>query len=771
MTTATRRLELLLALVLVGWLAFAVRDVPGLAHPYAPAGNGDARWFSVDADGLYHMRRVARAIDEGSVAERDPYLNFPDGAAIPWPPYYDALLARVLGPFAPSDANARREFLEHAVATAPLVFAVLTTLLVALIAWRVAGTGAALVAGACYALSRAAVNYQLLGNGDHHAAVTFCFAALLGVLTFAPRAKALESPGRGALCGVVAGALAGFAVGVWVASFVFVLYAQLTFGWLMVRRSKERLAGVGAFSLAFHLTALAVLLPAVLSSPWRAEFPWMVVNLSNFHVVELGVGAAISLPIVAAHSGPFALERPAARAYPWVVAMLLTAAGVALALLDVGPAAGIREGFEWVSRTNSFMDVVRESAPLIGERAEPGALFFALGYAVPVVVIAWIAIAWRAFRRGQHELLAWAIVIPPMAIQALQQRRFAEIFSVPLAFALAVGAVWLVARLRERSASFARIPRVAWGVVGLGLVAAAQAQTIDRYFGALDPKANFAVGTQNDHYVGERMLCEWIREHTSPGDWCVLAHWDRGHMIEWAADRPTVATNFGSYVGRDSYCDPARFFMAEDSAEAEAILDRRRARFVVVTAALASSAKTLEGTAKLPAENCDSDFAHDDERARASWLTRVGGQLIGDGAPRSLSLQPIGDSLSFLRLVHTSPYRDTRFSDPRTGRAVPVGSIWECVRGANVEANGPPQKRFEVTLELDYPGRDFPLVFRTSATVDEHGVARVRVPYATDRPNGDGVARGALKWRIGSESGEVAIPESAVLAGSTLRVR
>jgi dolichyl-diphosphooligosaccharide--protein glycosyltransferase len=599
MSPSKHGLELLLVLVFVAVVAFFVRDVPGLAHPYAPPGASDGRWFSRDADGLYHTRRVARAIEEGSVAERDPYLAYPDGATIPWPPYYDAALACLLAPFTPAvdaasgDARERREFLERAVATAPLVCAVATTLLVAWLAWRLAGSGAALVAGGVYALSRGAINYQTIGNGDHHAAVTLCFTVMLALFTLAARDGGLARPRRAALFGALAGACAGFGVGMWVASFVFVLYAQGVIAWWMLVRAKQGATGVGPFALAFHLVALAVLWPAVSSSPWRAEFPWMVVNLSNFHAAELAVGALISAPLVLAARGPLAPDQPLARAYPWLVGAALVIAGGVIAILDLAPAAGIREGFDWVSRTNQFMDVVMESAPLYGARAESGAFVTTLGYAAPLALIAWAVAARRAFFARANELVPWAIVVPPMALQALQQRRFAEAYSVPQALLLGLGAAWLAAELVRQSRVCARTPRAGWAALAVAAVAAAQSPSLGLYAAHFVSARNWAVGTANDYYLGERELCEWLYAHTERGAWSVLAHWDKGHAIEWVADRPSVATNFGSYVGEDSYRDPPRFFLAEDPDAAEAILVRRRAKYVLVTAALGLNVATL----------------------------------------------------------------------------------------------------------------------------------------------------------------------------------
>ena len=61
----------------------------------------------------------------------------------------------------------------------------------------------------------------------------------------------------------------------------------------------------------------------------------------------------------------------------------------------------------------------------------------------------------------------------------------------------------------------------------------------------------------------------WLRDHTEPGDWSVMANWNRGHDIEWAAQRPSVATNFGRYVGKAGFRAPARFFRLENKRSAQ----------------------------------------------------------------------------------------------------------------------------------------------------------------------------------------------------------
>jgi len=98
------RFVLVVVLVAVAATSWFLRD---LHHQRVRAPDGET-WVTTDPDTHYHCRRVERAILEGRVASTDERLSFPDGSAIPWPPYYDGLVAATLAPFVPDDPGARR---------------------------------------------------------------------------------------------------------------------------------------------------------------------------------------------------------------------------------------------------------------------------------------------------------------------------------------------------------------------------------------------------------------------------------------------------------------------------------------------------------------------------------------------------------------------------------------------------------------------------------------------------------------------------------------
>ncbi len=740
-----------LVLSVVAALAWAPRSVPGLLHEH-PAGG----WFSRDPDGLYHARRVERALDEGSIAEHDERMNFPDGAPIPWPPYYDRVLSWTLAPFAPQGPE-RWRWIERAVSSAPRLFGVACALIASFAAWRLAGGVAALCAGIGVALCRGTINYSVIGTGDHHAWITLLSCLVLVLASEAARSRALESRAKGALVGAILGALIGVMVGSWVAALLFlVIPFQLVLALWIVARGTRALDGLAPLGFASHSVAALVLLPAVLASPWRHEHPWMVVNLSWFHPAQLALGAAVFAPLLTPRA--FAPRTRAAQLYPIAVALSLALLGALAWWLQLAPARGIAEGFAWASRADSFMDTIQESAPLVGSRAESGVLFLALGYGVLALPVALVWLARRALKELRLELVVWSVSCAWLLGWALVQRRFADPLAVPMSVVLGLGAAQL-ARFKPLvsapmvciAAALAHLPSASSAWRGLTRAAPTPEQ---RTFDAV---------------AGERLALEWIRgveraQDGGDGRWSVLSHWDRGHAIEFVADAASVATNFGSYIGIESYRDPPRFFLSQSPDDALELLERRATRFVLAPASLVNVLRSqirVEGS-ELGAQLLDSAAP-----AERYWAT-MAGRLLSGGAALGAGqrwLDPSRSSLAHLALVHVSRERNAQVIDPRSRQALPAAFVWERVRGAQLEWRGASGAQLEVRASVDFPGAGYGILWRSEARADERGVARIVCPYPTAGSLGAGVVRDA-SWSCGAERGPLRISLDAVRTGA-----
>lgn len=715
-----------------------------------------AGWITTDPDSQYHMRRLERALDEGGeVAAFDPRLNAPQGAAIPWPPYYTRVLHAALAPFVPSEGRAG--WIERCVGSAACVASVLTSVLALLVAWRLAGATAGVAAGLLHALNGAAIEYGKLGNGDHHAFVSLLAGLVLALASAGFSGKTLASRQRGLACGALAGAVAGLALGSWVASLLLVVQVQLALLVLLFVQARRELPGLGAFALAFHAAALALSLPAILASPWTATFPWIVVNLSWFHLVYLAAGALLFVPL--------ALQPNSARLRRWmptVTVALAVLAALWTAFSDAAPARGVREGFEWVARVDSFMARIGESQPLVRD-GELAPLLRTLGLAGFLLPLGWIVLL-AAVRKGEFELLPWVVALPLLAVQAFGQARFAEGLALALAVGLGVAlARGMSAKLPENVPQAVRVALAS--VVALGLSWPALARSVERW-----PLRHEALRSERPATIGVRLATEWIGAQPPLAvNETVLALWSHGHVIERIAQRGSLATNFGSYVGEEGFRASPRLLLEEDERTLVSELERLNVRFAIVDSDLPNALNTLlDGVEpERRARYVASDTGKGGE-VQPAWFRTFGARALFDGevfGPEAAGTRAWGR----LRLVWSSPLLDPGRALRGPRDLAPAASVWERVAGAEVFARGDVGERFEVELDIVLPnGRR--LRWRDTTRIGDDGVAALRVPYANDAPNGTARVERAV-GRVGATRiVMLTIPLRAVLDGTRVEV-
>ncbi len=689
---------------------------------------GYSHWVSTDPDTLHQLRRVERIFREGPpAAEFDAELSWPDGSALPAPPYYPLVVWSLLAPFAPEDVEARRGWLEERACTLPALFGVLAVLVAALAAYELLGLGAAVFVGACVAVAPGAIHYACVGNGDYQSWSLLLGLAQLALLASAFARGWLERPKSAWIAGAALGALHGVAVGSWTPALIQLVIADVALGLAIVlhTRSGERVA-LPQFGVALHLAALAVLAPAIVTSPWRVSDPWQIVNLSWFHAAYLALAAAVFAPL-------FALRAPSAarKHYAALVAGVFLALFGLFWLVDLGPAAALREALSWAGAENTFMAQVAESAPLVGTGAW-SRLFLYVGYgalAAPLVVV---ALPWIAWRERQLAWAPWCVALVVFGVMAAAQMRFAELVVAPLALGSAACAAHLTKRWSTVRAVANATPLLALAAA-LALHWTGVASTLKRAVD--DPPFTDSLAKRS-----ARRMADWLRANSTPRS-AVMALWSHGQMIQWAAERPVVASNYGIYVGEEAFLDSFRFFAASDAVAAEALLERRDVRYVLITSEFERHWGAVASAAKV-----SSSSEH--------FSRSMGARLLGGGPP-----------LDFLRVVHVSPLPDPKRAPPGASPPMPSGFVFERVRGAWIEARGAPGERLELVADLAVgPAR---LRYSASASADAQGLARVRVPYSSEAA-GDVRAGGAFQAHFAGAVRSVRIAEEAVRSGATI---
>jgi len=725
-----KRTRIPLQLFLLAALAVAVRGL-GIAQVFPGGG-----WVELETgDSAYHARRALWSfVNFPSVLVFDSYMSYPGGAVVPMPPLYDwALggLARLFGDGV--------DAFERVAAWFGPVLAGLSVLPVYAVGRAVGTSGVGLCAAALFALLPASARMSSVGDVDHHAAVALLGATYLAVSMSALRAER-EPAGWWRL--VLGGALVRAAILLtWSGSLLYVGLAEAALLLAAVvdgRRGPLFVQAAGCCGAALLVT------PWLLSLDGAAAPGFSSTNLSWLHLVALLTAAA-----TAAGLGGLADPRSGAgRRLVLALGLSATLIGAALFLLP-SLREGLGPGLSFLAKQDSWGRRNLEQQALSFAFA-PGAsgipvardYYGWLAYALPLAFAAVLLRLRDPATRGPAVLLAcWAGALGLLAL--LQVRfisDFAPVAAVAFAVLLAAGHAMLTRGMPARLAT-----AVLFGASALLLWPG-----LDSSYG---PKlARLRVRVQEGEERGPTRLASGVslarfartvREATpetsgyldsvARPEYAVLSAPSHGHTLHYMARRPTPANNFGPYLHRDRYLAAELFYSVPSEDQALAIARGTGSRYVVTFAR------------EEPRPERFADLLH-------HW----------DGAR--------GQAASHFRLVAEGPARGTPRRTAFPGGRAPRGTVpyklFEVVEGAVLEARAEPDAEIRAELWLVTPlGRRFR--YRSVTRANANGIARLRVPYATDSATAV-VAEGPYRIFSAGQVKRVEVPNRAVLRGEVV---
>ncbi len=550
----------------------------------------------------------------------DPYYIYPDGIGLGGRPlffvYLMGFIAWLLGGGAPSQHT-----VDLVAVLFPAVTGALLVLPVFLLGRTIFNRWAGLAAAGFIALMPGEFLVRtLLGNTDSHALeILLSTLFMLFLLLSVKSGKGPDGiPGRAGLKKfarpLIYGALAGLCLGLYVLSWQgALLFVFISFTWLALQFIADYLCGrSSAYLAAAAFSAFTVALLISLTLP-GATMTWISLT-----------AAALSPAALAALS---ALMRKNKIAAPWYPLIVVTLAGVALSAAFIsspqfmGAALNTLAGFfSWTAGAG-----IAETQPLL---IQQGSFTFALVWgnytAASVMALAALAIViYRAFRRGEPEILllvVWSIVA---LLSALAMRRFAYYLAINVAV-LAGYSGWLILSrcgLNEATAVAKEAPpakkasrKKTAGITGQGRVAntsrlalgiaAVAALVIYPNTGPLPggDKPFFDVATRA-LYAPSDAWCEsmdWLRTNTpepfadagyyyaryEPSSasgarptaaYSVLCWWDYGYWVSRIGQRVPF-----SNPGTSNRYDDGRYFMSRSAEEAEELRSKWDMRYVIV---------------------------------------------------------------------------------------------------------------------------------------------------------------------------------------------
>lgn len=769
---------------------FFPNGFPASAAALAEPAYSGAAAMPAGSDALYHLRRIVEVTRRfPEVPTWDGYLDYPDGAVIPYEPGFDLMLAwicRILRGDDPSEAAIAR----ICCAVIPLLGMLLVPLYGNLTR-QLFGGGAARLALPLLAILPGCAWLAGVGQVDHHVLEPLLFG-----LPFVPLLSALhraeQDPQHPDLANLAT--ITGLCLG---AGFFFwratVLPAALIAGYLglrtLARVGRARLDGFGIWGGALTLgVAFAVATPLCVAHPLGLAGILSYFTLSWFQPLYL---LALSLGLGLMGLVASTLERWPSRGFgsgglrfgPGPVGVAALAGILPMGVLCwMSPAftQALLGGLGFLGRQDLFVKAVVEQLPLFVDFDGELELLTALSMlGLPLLLLpVWLGILVRYTRPRGGDLFGWWFAA--VGVMALMQQRYVVLFAPVYAMAVAAAVEALRARWADprRGApevgarrghllmavfSASLLPTL--GVVGLGATAEPQSKEI------VD-------------------VCRWLRNHTprtggyhldgsgARPEYAVVAPWTMGHHLIYLAQRPAVATPFGIEWFRRGVARSARFLLSEAPAEVMAELG---ARYALVGFQLVN----LRRQAPL-ADRVPDDYA---VRTDAGW--RPGPHFARSAAARlylwdGLEGQPSGgeeapsaggSGLPNLRLLYETPVMEVEPSAAAlAGGPIAAFKIFERVASARLVGQAPPGATVtaEVTVRTNL---DRAIPWRTEAVVGPTGLFSVEMPYGTrgappDWAWGEDPARvevwvGGRRTRIGL----VSVRDQDVLEGLRVPVR
>jgi hypothetical protein len=663
----------------------------------------------VPADSHYYVRfaRLQLAAFPRFVTF-DPFVNFPEGASILWPPVHTLFVALAIALAGDGELGA---------AWVGPALSVLSLSGVGLTVARLFGPGRALVALALLALTPIAVESGALGNADHH--VHEPYLAFLAPLLLG---HALATGHRGSA--LASGLVVGF--GRLLTTTSFTLLPCLALGGLAAAFLGPKLEGTGAA---------------------RNPHPGPLPKGEGVAGVLLasGLGSVVSLALgVLVFGHPARLDYEAMTAFHPLLALALFCGAVGLVelrgrpkrgalWLAVAMLAGLVLSGEFLraashlGRGDPMMATVGETTPLLRDPK------WALEMLGPLLLTLPLA-AWGAWRLASSgSPVAWPALATAALLTAASgaQARFTQGLSGATACLVVLT---FPAILKAVSARWHRVARVALAVACLPLL------------GAVFPKP---AQPPPDQVLMVRPTLRWMREHTPPAAedpyrppvprYAVVADHELGHFLTLWAERPEVASTFFQAAAHVAGNTRAAQLLAEsDDGEAFRLAQATGARYVLATPAV-----RLVG------------FAPEASRTGlVGWLSDHAGMAV-DGRPATAHFQLVYDSLEQRRKTPSSSAR-----------------VFQVVPGAVLAGQGHPGETVTASLKLrNHHGGTFEYVRKGQVDNAGRFELRVAYPTEGSPWVAPGEVGGVYALTIGgAHTVPVPVPRAAVEAGERIDI-
>ncbi|VAX21487.1 hypothetical protein MNBD_NITROSPINAE03-1533 [hydrothermal vent metagenome] len=730
-------------------------------------------------DPYYHMRRIFEILhDYPNVPYFDSFMNYPDGAAIIWPPLFDFFIASASLMIGLNYNDTTQ--VETLAAWIIPVMGCATIIPVYFLAKSIFDEKHALLAAALFIFIPMHTWYSQLGFVDHHVAVT-----LVQVTMFALFIKALQvcrgdegSTLRLAvdhfflISGATLSIVAGFLI--WNGFIFFLGIMDIFLLTLLFTEGIKPGSKIPALCWTTHLAAGLILLPFTQSIVAATGNPVTAITLSYFHIGAIFSFAAVGIVTHIIGLGP--LKPLGDNKYGRAIILF----SIAVVIYAAYATGALSEGLAWIMTSDKFMAAVDESSPIFIKQGKfdlimPVTSMTAFFITVPFV-IALLAWQWRNGRYKDSDQLFLILWSGILFLMTVKQRRFADPFSPAQAILISYFLFQLYGRITVFFTTRGAHKKLAAKAAFLTLAIISVLAYGSHYKHLITRQIEMVaqpMGESDDYHVRVYRSLKSFKKtldaspagkkNTGPVTG-VMNPWSLGHKILYITHLPVVSNNFGSHIGKDSYSDWASFFMGKKEEVSTSVLDKRKVKYVVVDFNLGviASATLLYG-----------------ERAGSYYKG-----MYKHGILYQTIMKPA--------LIRTTFFRLSRFIGSETVLKNAKGGklfipaldhfrmivdstmdnlghlkVFEYVKGASLSIKGPPGQK--VAISYDYTsstGRE--RTYKKTVLMDDEGRGMAVLPYSSNRPGYGHTA--PYHFEVNGVTRKVEVMEKDVLGGGMISV-
>lgn len=739
--------------------------------------NGAVNFF--EQDPYYHLRRVFLALNHHlQISDYDSYSGFPQGLHCFWPAFFDLLI--VIPAWLIGFGNPNKYTVELVAAYIPPILGALTIIPIYLLTKEVFDKKIGLLTSFFYAISPGHIYWTLIGRPDHHSAEPiFPLLMFWGVLVALKQQKSevrdqmSEKNLLTSFCqmpAIFAGIMLVLSLLIWGGATIFIgiLVLYLFILIIIFHGNELQTRYITKLNATLFGTAFLLLLPICASTYWGKHFLFAYDALSWFQIVL--IGTVLTILVYLGYLSLWLNNKSRwwfILASFWSLAILL---GITF-LIFPSFITHFSSGIGWIIKSDPWLKTITEFQPLfislgVFSTFRPTSFF---GYGLYLLPLVYWIVFYRILKTRKLEInhIWFILFLILITILGLMQSRFSHFLAYLVAVGYSLLTLILFERFKEIAFKFKSeiicLLLTAFCLLVLLLPCIREIRSLPGKYAGLP-------------YEWRETLV-WLRDNTPPTrfytepsktpEYGILAPWIAGHWINYIAYRPTISNGF--HTNAENNRAGMQFFLTEQKAEANRILDEKKVRYIVLT----DLTPNLLEYGKLVGTDASAYIF------RTVNYPKQGGVQI--------AFMP---TLEFYRLISSrlylfdgidnsggEPLSDYRLVYETVNRwnveqyLVSCLKVFEHVKGATIIGHAIPKTKVRISIPIiTNTGREF--VYSDEISADYTGTYKFAVPYSTDDCPYSTRAKSsyAITWTKLKKPIVIDVTERQVIKGETINL-